>query len=127
MTPVGIPQILSSAGRSRDCNRRNRDMPNGRPDKADRQAEILDVQLLDVFAQIEALMRLAREIQREALRLRGVPTQVSPAERYGAGQAIRRHLEHMGDEGRGLADVIKQLRKSAKTLEVLLQTESERV
>ena len=102
-------------------------MPNDRPDKADRQAELLDVQLLDVFAEIEALMRLAREIQREALRLRGVPTAVSPAERYSAGQAIRRHIERMTDEGRGLADVIKQLRKSAKTLEVLLQTESERV
>jgi hypothetical protein len=83
--------------------------------------------LLDVFAEFEALMRLAREIQREALRLRGVPTPVSPAERHSAGQAIRRHLELMSDEGRALADVIKQLRKSAKTLEVLLQTESERV
>ena len=59
---------------------------------ADRQSELLDVQLLDVFAQIEALLRLGREVQREALRVRGLPMPVSVPQRKAAGQRIRAHL-----------------------------------
>ena len=59
---------------------------------ADRQSEVLDVQLMDAFAQIEALLRLGREVQREALKVRGVPHAVSPPQRQAAGQMIREHL-----------------------------------
>src|SRR5829696_5774802 len=95
-------------------------MPNQRPDSADRQAEILDVQLLDVFAQIEALMRSGREIQREALRLRGVPSRVGADERQDAGHVIRERLARMTGETRALGDVIKELNRTARALETLL-------
>src|SRR3954447_5367278 len=37
-----------------------------------RRADLLDVQVLDLLAQIEALLRQGRDIQRESLRVRGV-------------------------------------------------------
>lgn len=99
-------------------------MPNHTPDSADRHAEMLDVQLLDVFGEIEALMRAGREIQREALRLRGLPTPVNAVDRQTAGQAIRQHLDQMHIDCRALGGVIKQLQTTAKQLDTMLNGKS---
>ena len=96
-------------------------MPNDQRDEADRQAEVLDVQLLDVFAQIERLLRLGREIQREALRLRGVPTPVKSADRQQSVRTIQQHLAELTSECGELSEVIGQLQDTAKTLNVLLK------
>lgn len=91
---------------------------------ADRQSEVLDVQLLDAFAQIEALLRLGREVQREALRVRGLPNPVTPGQRRVAGQTICQHLDQMRNECRTLGDVMKELRKTATKLDKLLASEA---
>src|SRR5688500_1735126 len=91
---------------------------------ADRQSELLDVQLLDVFAQIEALLRLGREVQREALRVRGVPVPVSDLHRKEAGQRIRAHIGEMTTECRTLGEVLKELHETAAELERMLQPEA---
>ena len=62
---------------------------------ADRQAEFVDVQLLDVLAQVEAVLRHGREIQREALRVRGVPQPVNADQRRAAGTALRQRVDQM--------------------------------
>jgi hypothetical protein len=90
---------------------------------ANRQSEVLDVQLLDAFVQIEALLRLGREIQREALRVRGLPHPVSPAQRRAAGQSICQHLDEMRTECRTLGDVMKELQKTATKLDKLVAME----
>jgi len=92
---------------------------------ADRQSEVLDVQLLDVFAQIEALLRLGREVQREALRVRGLPMPVTPTQRRDAGQAIFRHLGEMTSECRSLGEVLGELHGTAAELDRLLKGEGE--
>src|SRR5687768_11710091 len=80
---------------------------------ADKQSELLDVELLDVFAQIEALLRCGREVQREALRVRGLPEPVSASQRLAAGRAIRRHLTEMKQQCGGLGDILGD-RKSTR-------------
>jgi hypothetical protein len=92
---------------------------------ADRQSEILDVQLLDVFAQIEALLRLGREVQREALRVRGLPLPVTPAQRQDAGRVIFRQLGEMTSECRTLGEVLGELHDTAAELDRLLKQEGE--
>jgi hypothetical protein len=91
--------------------------------KAERQSETLDVQLLDVFAQIEALLRSGREVQREALRVRGLPHTVSPAQRRAAGQAIHERLRDMAGECTELGNVLRELEDTAAELNRLLQNE----
>ena len=91
---------------------------------ADRQSELLDVELLDVFAQIEALLRSGREVQREALRVRGVPVAVSVTDRLAAGRAIGEHLDDMTGKCRALMDVLGELQVTAAQLERLLEVEA---
>jgi hypothetical protein len=89
---------------------------------ADRKAELLDVQLLDVLAQIEAVLRHGREIQREALRVRGVPSPVNQSQRRAAGTAIRDRVDQMHRDCSTLCTVVEELRVGAQELEALLAT-----
>jgi hypothetical protein len=99
-------------------------MPNNIPTPTYyKQSEILDVELLDAFAQIEALLRGGREVQREALRVRGLPNPVSPAERLAAARSIQQHLTDMIDQCRSLGDVLRELQGTANELESSLEAE----
>lgn len=88
----------------------------------DRHAEFLDVQLLDVLASVEAVLRDGREIQREALRVRGVPSPVTHRERLTAAGAIRDRIDRMQSECTTLCKVVEDLRISAVEFERLLGT-----
>jgi hypothetical protein len=96
-------------------------MTDNHPTKADRQSELLDVQLLDAFAEIEALLRAGREVQRHALRVRGLPVPVSAGEREDAGHEIVRYLKQMGDDCRMLEQVVRDLQETAAALESALR------
>jgi hypothetical protein len=50
----------------------------------DQRTGVLDVHVLDVLAQVEALLRGAREIQRQILRVPGVPRPPSATQRRAA-------------------------------------------
>lgn len=89
---------------------------------ADRQAELVDVQLLDVLAQVEAVLRHGREIQREALRFRGVPSPVSERQRRAAGEAILGRIDQMHQDCSTLCTVVEELRTSAQKLGDFLAT-----
>ena len=91
-------------------------MPSRSRQSPERQSEVLDVQLLDVLAQIEALLRGGREVQREALRVRGVPAPVSPPQRKAAAAKIQKRVAEMDSECQTLCDVIQDLAESADTL-----------
>jgi hypothetical protein len=90
---------------------------------ADRMSEQLDVQLLDVLAQIEALLRHGREIQRAALMVRGLPVPVSPSQRRTAGATVDRHVAEMKAESIALAEVLEDLGRTSGELNRLLQQE----
>ena len=88
-----------------------------------KQSELLDVELLDAFAQIEALLRCGREVQRDALRVRGLPAPVSHAQRFAATGSIRLHLTDMMNQCRSLGDVLRDLQDTAAELEKLVEAE----
>jgi hypothetical protein len=88
-----------------------------------RQSEVLDVELLDVFAQIEAMLRCGREVQRAALRVRGLPNPVSASQRLEAARSIRGHLNDMTEQCRALEEVLHDLHETAAELETLLKAE----
>ena len=98
-------------------------VPNDRT-PAYKQSELLDVELLDALAQIEALLRSGREVQRDALRVRGLPNPVSPAQRVAAGRSICQHLDDMTEQCRSLMDVVEDLKSTASELETLLDAEA---
>jgi hypothetical protein len=86
------------------------------PDRTDEHAAVLDVQLLDVFAQIEALLRSGREVQRELLRVRGVPTSTSREQRRAAVSRVQRLAMKMLTESRALPQIVRHLRGTANVL-----------
>jgi hypothetical protein len=93
------------------------------PRSSYRQSEVLDVELLDVFAQIEAMLRGGREVQRAALRVRGLPDPVSASQRLEAARSIRAHLNDMTEQCRALDEVLRDLHETAAELETLLMAE----
>jgi hypothetical protein len=88
----------------------------------DRKAELLDVQLLDVLAQVEAILRHGREVQREALRIRGVPSPVNQSQRRAAATALRDRVDLMHGDCGTLCEVMEDLRAAANELKHLLGT-----
>ena len=86
------------------------------PDGTDEHVAVLDVYLLDVFAQIEALLRGGREMQRELLRVRGVPTSTSREQRLAAASRVQKLAMKMLTDSRALPQVVRRLRATANTL-----------
>jgi hypothetical protein len=80
-------------------------------------AAVLDVQLLDVVAQVEALLRRGREIQREALRVRGVPAPSTRAQKRAAATKITEIVDSMRRDYRTTGQVLRILRRSARQLQ----------
>jgi hypothetical protein len=91
-------------------------MTTSRSRSVDRQSEIVDVQLLDVLAQIEALLRNGREVQRESLRLRGVPNAGGRGNRRDAAERLRKLVAAMLADSRSLSQVLRDLNAAAKSL-----------
>ena len=89
---------------------------------ARRQAEIVEVQLLDVLAQVEAVLRHGRELQREALRVRGVPSPADATSRRAASASIRDRVEQMHGDCMTLCRVVDELRVSAHEFDRLIGT-----
>ena len=86
---------------------------------ADRHADILDVHLLDILGQVEALFRSAREIQRGILQVRGVPRSATAAERQNAANAVRQRLALMLNECESATDAIREASRAAEDLKAV--------
>jgi hypothetical protein len=91
----------------------------------ERTAALLDVQLLDLLAQMEALLRTGREIQREALRIRGVPQASTDAQRTAAAAKIETITRGMTDNHRTIGTLIGELRKYAQRLHLSVRKGSD--
>ena len=79
----------------------------------ERMPDLIDVHLLDIAAQIEALLRSVREIQHDVLRLRGV---APPNPATTPADHIQNRLEGMLDECRALQDAVEHAAVTAATL-----------
>lgn len=89
-------------------------------EEANRQSEMVDVQLLDALAQVEALLRECREIQRAALHVRGIPAGTTESQQRDAGNEILRRIAAMKKDCRLLTEVLDTLSESAGHLNELL-------
>src|SRR3954468_15437600 len=81
----------------------------------DQQSHVIDVHLLDAFAEIESLLRSCREAQRELLKLRAVSA-ASDVQRRGAVTKVRRIVADLRQECRALCGVIEALGPLSKAL-----------
>jgi hypothetical protein len=84
----------------------------------------LDVRLLDTVAQIEALLRDSREIQREALRVRGIPVANTKGQRRASAAKIVKLVGTMGKNQRSIGSVLDTLRACARDLERKVRSKS---
>jgi hypothetical protein len=83
----------------------------------DKQTGVVDVHVLDVLAQIECLLRNAREIQRQILQVRGVPKKPGAARRRAAASEVRKLARTMSDETVALSRILRELERDCDTLE----------
>jgi hypothetical protein len=88
---------------------------------SNRVSEQLDVQLLDVLAQVEALLRHGREIQRAALAVRGVPEAISAERRQRAGASINAQIQEMREGCDALTGILDDLSRTSDELNSLLR------
>ena len=79
------------------------------------QSQMFDVQLLDLFAEVEAILRGGRELQRDALRLRGVAP-ANSAQRRAATRRIQKGCGQMRKECQALSAVVAGLANIADGL-----------
>jgi hypothetical protein len=82
----------------------------------DQRTGALDVQVLDMLAQIESMLRGAREIQHHILRVRGVPRAASLSRRRASAIAVRKAIDRMMQDSVALAEVLDDLRDSSEML-----------
>jgi hypothetical protein len=82
----------------------------------ERTAALLDVHLLDVLAELESLLRNGREIQREALRIRGVPSPTTRAQRSTAARRLKQITTSMVRDHGVLGGILRTLRDHAADL-----------
>jgi hypothetical protein len=95
-------------------------MPSTTARSPESQSQILDVHLLDVLAQIEALLRAGRDVQREALRVRSVAG-TGATRRRAAAVKIQKHVVQMRKECRELDRVVQELGEIAAELRAALE------
>jgi hypothetical protein len=90
-------------------------MPARSPAHSDqRQINVLDVRLLDLFAQVEAIMRCARDVQRHAIRLREKVAVNAPD--ADAKARIRKTVARLSRESQALQSVVQLVGQAADDL-----------
>src|SRR4051812_20956400 len=93
-----------------------RERPREVHGNVERSAALLDVRLLDVLAELESLLRSGREIQREALRIRGVPEKETDTRRAAAAERVEKISMTMARDHRALGGVLRALKRNATDL-----------
>jgi hypothetical protein len=90
------------------------------PMSIEQRINLMDVRLLDVFAQLEAIMRCARDVQRDLIRLRERRA-AAEGVRAGSVTKIRKRIVSLSREAaalqpvvQGIADVVDDLRAATE-------------
>ena len=90
--------------------------PRTRP-PIENRLNALDVTLLDVFAQAEALLRCARDIQRHVLKLRGATGMPAGGQRAAVIEKMRSAASEMRKESDAMRPLIRDISKGVDDLE----------
>ena len=84
----------------------------------------IDVAAVDAKGRPVEDLKRGDFVQRDALRVRGLPHPVTPSQRVAAGRSICEHLDVMTEQCRSLRDVVEDLKSTASELETLLEAEA---
>ena len=107
MAAIGVcEKVATMTKQGRDENAMSdRQKPAG-----DQHADVLDVHLVDVAAQIEALLRGLREAQKHVLRLRGA---LKPLDGEDPVDSVRRRIDGMLTQSEALKDALQAAAEAA--------------
>ena len=83
----------------------------------DTRIAVLDTALLDAFAQVEALLRCGREIQRNIIKLRGGNDANSPAQRGAVIERLRTKAAEMHEQGTEMVPLVRGIVRAARKIE----------
>lgn len=83
----------------------------------EQRINVLDVTLLDLFAQIESLLRSGRDVQRHIIGLRPANGNASAKRRRAVIAKIRHTVKQIAREHKGMSTVVRAMDASAKDLE----------
>ena len=89
-------------------------------DMGERSADLLDVHLLDITAQIEALLRGVREVQENVLRVRGA---LPPVTGHQPAEVVQNRLARMLRDCDALRDAVEETEATADGLTERLRNE----
>src|SRR3954470_8958750 len=92
-----------------------------RPTPVAPQVDMLDVRLLDMFAQVESLLRFGRHVQGDAIKLRGIRKPLTAAQQRTIARRIRRTVRDIDRESRTLRTVVATVVQAAADLETELR------
>jgi hypothetical protein len=81
------------------------------------QVDALDVRLLDFFAEIEAMLRYARNVQRYLIKLRGTSAPVSRAQQRMLVHRVRKTVRTIDRESQSLRTVVRSVTQAAADLQ----------
>jgi hypothetical protein len=90
-------------------------VPPSNTPTAEHAAALFDVHPLDMLAVIEALLREARQLQRQALGVRGIPAPATAAQRRRAAEKMRKSARDMREQIAELSGLVVPLEKLAAT------------
>jgi hypothetical protein len=78
---------------------------------------VLDVRLLDLLAEVEAMLRSARDVQRNAIRMRGTSDPITARQRRALANRIRQSVTTIDRESSTLRTVARQVVQAAADLQ----------
>jgi hypothetical protein len=87
---------------------------------------VIDTELLDVFAEIEALLRSGREVQHELLRTRGVPQPTSAREQRAAAERAYKMISDMTAHSHALSQLLRDLVARTRELRQVIAAAGDR-
>jgi hypothetical protein len=87
-----------------------------KPVHLDEQTGMVDVQVLDVLAQVESLLRDVHEIQRLLLRVRGLPEHATAPQRRVAAATVCKRTLRMLDNSDALPNLLRELLRTSESL-----------
>ena len=87
--------------------------------------QMFDVQLLDLFAEVESLVRAGREIQRDALRMRRAAA-TRAADRRVIAQRVQKRVDQIGQECETFCDITALLAEGAANLRAAVMNKQHR-
>jgi uncharacterized protein YlxW (UPF0749 family) len=90
----------------------------------EQQAKVIEVHGIDLLAQVEALLRVVTEYQRQAVRLQGTPGErTTDAARRDVAVAIQKRVAELKANAKALSETLDDVERIAGGIERILRSD----